>query len=55
MFGTFIYWIVFPKKTVMIQLLRRYIGERKDKHIMETELTDDDGKVIVEPLKSVSI
>ena len=31
------------------------IGERKDKHIMETEWTDDDGKVIVEPLKSVSI
>ena len=27
------------------------IGERKDPHIMETEWTDDDGKVIVEPLK----
>jgi hypothetical protein len=31
------------------------IGERKDKNIMETDWTDDDGKVIVEPLKSVSI
>ena len=27
------------------------IGERKDKHIMDTEWTDDNGKVIVEPLK----
>ena len=27
------------------------IGERKDPHIMETEWTDDNGKVIVEPLK----
>jgi hypothetical protein len=27
------------------------IGERKDKHMLETEWTDDDGKVIVEPLK----
>lgn len=27
------------------------IGERKDKHILETEWTDDNGKVIVEPLK----
>jgi len=27
------------------------IGERKDKHIYDTEWTDDDGKVIVEPLK----
>jgi hypothetical protein len=27
------------------------IGERKDKHMMDTEWTDDNGKVIVEPLK----
>jgi hypothetical protein len=27
------------------------IGERKDKHMMETEWTDENGKVIVEPLK----
>ena len=27
------------------------IGERKDKHIMETDWTDDNGKVILEPLK----
>jgi len=27
------------------------IGERKDKHMYDTEWTDDDGKVIVEPLK----
>jgi hypothetical protein len=27
------------------------IGERKDKHMMDTEWTDSDGKVIVEPLK----
>jgi len=29
------------------------IGERQDKHIMETEWTDEDGRVIVEPLKPV--
>jgi hypothetical protein len=28
------------------------IGERQDKHMYETGWTDDDGKVIVEPLKS---
>ena len=27
------------------------IGERQDKHMYDTEWTDDDGKVIVEPLK----
>jgi hypothetical protein len=27
------------------------IGERKDKHMLETEWTDENGKVIVEPLK----
>ena len=27
------------------------IGERQDKHMMDTEWTDDNGKVIVEPLK----
>jgi hypothetical protein len=27
------------------------IGERQDKHMMETEWTDENGKVIVEPLK----
>jgi hypothetical protein len=30
------------------------IGERKDKHMMETEWTDDNGKVIVEPLKEIT-
>jgi hypothetical protein len=29
------------------------IGERKDKHMMHTEWTDENGKVIVEPLKVV--
>ena len=29
------------------------IGERKDKHMMDTEWTDDNGKVIVEPLKGI--
>ena len=29
------------------------IGERKDKHIMHTDWTDENGKVIVEPLKDV--
>ena len=29
------------------------IGERKDKHMMDTEWTDDNGKVIVEPLKPI--
>ena len=31
------------------------IGERKDKHMYETEWTNDDGKVIVEPLKKIEI
>jgi hypothetical protein len=31
------------------------IGERQDKHMMETEWTDDNGKVIVEPLKVIEI
>ncbi|CAB4141682.1 hypothetical protein UFOVP426_12 [uncultured Caudovirales phage] len=31
------------------------IGERKDKHMMDTEWTDDNGRVIVEPLKQVKI
>jgi hypothetical protein len=29
------------------------IGERKDKHMMDTEWTDDNGRVIVEPLKRI--
>jgi hypothetical protein len=29
------------------------IGERKDKHMMNTEWTDENGKVIVEPLKPI--
>jgi hypothetical protein len=29
------------------------IGERQDKHMMDTEWTDENGKVIVEPLKPV--
>ena len=29
------------------------VGERKDKHMMETDWTDDNGRVIVEPLKPV--
>lgn len=28
------------------------VGERKDKHMFDTEWTDDNGKVIVEPLKA---
>ena len=31
------------------------IGERKDKHMMDTEWTDDNGKVIVEPLKPENV
>ena len=27
------------------------IGERKDQHMLDTDWTDDNGKVIVEPLK----
>jgi hypothetical protein len=30
------------------------IGERKDKHMMDTDWTDDNGKVIVEPLKEIA-
>jgi len=30
------------------------IGERKDQHMMETDWTDDNGRVIVEPLKPVA-
>jgi hypothetical protein len=29
------------------------IGERKDKHMIDTDWTDDNGKVIVEPLKEI--
>jgi hypothetical protein len=29
------------------------VGERKDPHMMETDWTDDNGKVIVEPLKPI--
>jgi hypothetical protein len=29
------------------------IGERQDKHMMDTEWTDENGKVIVEPLKQI--
>jgi hypothetical protein len=29
------------------------IGERKDKHMMDTEWTDENGRVIVEPLKEI--
>jgi len=31
------------------------IGERKDKHMLDTDWTDDNGKVIVEPLKPISV
>jgi len=31
------------------------IGERKDQHIIDSDLTDANGKIIVEPLKSDSI
>jgi len=31
------------------------IGERKDKHIMDTDWTDENGKVIVEPLKRIEV
>lgn len=38
-----------PDSTASISWM--VIGERKDKHMMDTDWTDDDGKVIVEPLK----
>ena len=28
-------------------------GERRDKHMLETEWTDENGKVITEPLKQI--
>jgi hypothetical protein len=31
------------------------IGERKDKHMYDTDWTDENGKVIVEPLKPVEL
>ena len=31
------------------------IGERQDKHMMDTAWTDDNGRVIVEPLKEIEI
>jgi len=31
------------------------IGERQDPHMMETEWTDENGRVIVEPLKPISL
>ena len=38
-----------PTSTALISWM--VIGERQDKHMMETEWTDNNGKVIVEPLK----
>jgi hypothetical protein len=38
-----------PASTALISWM--VIGERQDKHMMETEWTDNNGKVIVEPLK----
>jgi hypothetical protein len=40
-----------PESTSMVSWL--VIGERKDKHMYDTEWTDQDGKVIVEPLKII--
>jgi hypothetical protein len=40
-----------PEATSTVSWL--VIGERKDKHMMETDWTDDEGRVIVEPLKQV--
>ena len=40
-----------PESTSMVSWL--VIGERKDKHMYDTEWTDQDGKVIVEPLKVI--
>jgi hypothetical protein len=39
------------KSTAIVSWL--VIGERKDKHIMDTDWTDENGKVIVEPLKPI--
>jgi hypothetical protein len=39
------------KSTAIVSWL--VIGERKDKHIIDTDWTDENGKVIVEPLKSI--
>jgi hypothetical protein len=38
-----------PESTATVSWL--VIGERQDKEIHESSLTDDHGKVIVEPLK----
>lgn len=38
-----------PTSTASVSWL--VIGERQDKHMMDTEWTDDNGRVIVEPLK----
>jgi len=40
-----------PTSTASISWM--VIGERKDPHIMETLMTDEDGKLIVEPLRRV--
>jgi hypothetical protein len=39
-------------KTAISSISWMVIGERKDKHMYDTEWTDENGKVIVEPLKS---
>ena len=40
---------VFPVSVIISWLV---IGERKDKHMYDTDWTDENGRVIVEPLKS---
>jgi hypothetical protein len=41
-------------KTATSSISWMVIGERKDKHMYDTEWTDDNGKVIVEPLKTTA-
>ena len=42
-------------KEVKSDVVKKDQAERKDKHIMNTSWTDNNGKIIVEPLKQIII
>jgi hypothetical protein len=43
--------IISESNTSSDEISWMVIGERQDKHMYDTEWTDDNGRVIVEPLK----
>jgi len=43
--------VIAEDNTCTDEIFWQVIGERQDSHMYETDWTDEDGKVIVEPLK----